>query len=1085
MCSVIINKGIKSTCKISLVISKSKSGKKMDYQSDRALDSSKQDAFKHTHYVEVLKDILKQSNTPLNIGLYGRWGVGKSSILHMLKEALSKKPLSRHFRYVEVDAWGFSAKSLQQDILVDLNNQLRAFSKNKMEDMLFNERTEAGRTIRQIPRKYWYAFLAAIAGIGIGIWPIVDSGMREFIVPLNLMGYVIILGTFVTIIRLIVNSSTTTVPRPISPFQFGEIYEKMVKRQKSKTLVVAIDNIDRCDDKVAVDLLGIIQTFMAKPGCVNILACDNEAIIKHLLNVNGELTDRECNEFLSKFFQVTIRIPPFIGENLDSYAQRLIDMRSVQFDPFVKQVLISGAVKNPRKINQFLNNITALYRLAEQKEKDGRLRRGSVTDHTDVLAKIVVLQHEWPEFYKVLEKEPRLLSDKNMNWKNNSEVLNNINKSADGLSDFLNATEVCFTNDFSPFLRLSQESYQADIPEIDQFELDVNANRLDSVRTAIGRLKAGKREPYVKKINALANEHAKDDNTLAVVNCTRVQIGILDMITDPAQRKMLLANLGRHLSETVVTYIEKYDYKKLFPATIEIEDVFSNKIFERLAEMSTAENKLDAQLTGMFMSNNKSIPQKILVQVDKNLEKLFETDDEGVVSLLQDEWSSQEWGSNNFKKPTRTLLKFYRSINLDDSPKDNERLALAGKIYGTVSSAERLRFILDIFSTAKKVAESGSMLPTQLFEVLDGIAEELDSRPYAQEFVRLLLQLIKIDVDQEHQKRTFEIVFKIIKKAPAAESAKTMSDLIGPLAEFLRVTAHGELKWFMEKASEHETHLLRSEKIIDAFWENFYSHGPNDKDIINYLVTKSPEDHEDKILSLLLPLASSGDEGQYSALLDALVDFGNSWPTLTAKKLRIQFIEASRDAPQPARIEMLENVAKSCESRETWMTLRQVASEMLLMTSGDDPGVLANAYRVLGAINARKILDPIGIDEAIDRADQLFETNNEVLRAHLDFVLNSTDYLNARQKRTVSDMFGRRIKIDAPKDAQLLALDYTQRLDRRILKRLTDDIVELAEKVQEDDIKNACREVLVSVKQDLRFFQKGKVERIFGRNVFE
>ncbi|MDE0401729.1 MAG: P-loop NTPase fold protein [Candidatus Poribacteria bacterium] len=452
----------------------SRSGKKADYQNDRALDSAKHDAFKHTHYVEVLKDILCQSNTPLNIGLYGRWGVGKSSILHMLKEVLAKRPLSSRFRYVEVDAWGFSAKSLQQDILVDLNNQLRAFPKNKMADMLFNERTEAGRTIRQIPPKYWYMFLAVMAGIGIGTWTVIDHMMWEFVVPLNLAGYTIILATFVRVIMLIINSSTTTVPRPISPFQFSEIYEKMVKKQKNKTLVVAIDNIDRCDDKVAVDLLGIIQTFMAKSHCVNILACDNEAITKHLRNVNEQYTDSECNEFLSKFFQVTIRIPPFIGENLDSYAQKLLKKRRIRFDPFVKQVLISGAVKNPRKINQFLNNITALYRLAEHKEKDGRLRKGSVTGHTDILAKIVVLQHEWPEFYKALEKEPKLLSDKGMEWKNN-ELLNN-NESADDLRDFLNATRVCFTNDLSPFLRLNQESYQADIPEIEQFELDVNAN---------------------------------------------------------------------------------------------------------------------------------------------------------------------------------------------------------------------------------------------------------------------------------------------------------------------------------------------------------------------------------------------------------------------------------------------------------------------------------------------------------------------------------------------------------------------------------------------------------------------------------
>ncbi|MDE0398605.1 MAG: hypothetical protein OXL96_12485 [Candidatus Poribacteria bacterium] len=572
---------------------------------------------------------------------------------------------------------------------------------------------------------------------------------------------------------------------------------------------------------------------------------------------------------------------------------------------------------------------------------------------------------------------------------------------------------------------------------------------------------------------------------LAVVNCTWVQIGILDMITDPTQRRMLLASLGWHLSETVALKLGDYDYEKLFLVSIEIEDVFSDKIFEKLAELCIVENKLDAQLVGLFISNNKSIPQKILDQVDKKLGDLLETNDEDVVPLLQDEWSSQEWESNNFTKPTSALRKFYNSINFDDSPKDNERLSLAGKVYGTVSPAERTMFISTILSTVEKSVESGLTLPTKLFKVLDGIAEKLGGRSYMQEFIQLLLRLVKIDVDQEHQKQAFEIAFKVIKKASAAESSKMVSDLTGPLAEFLRVTTHDELKWFMEMASEHEAHYLGSEKIVDAFWENFCTHGPNDKEIINYLVTKSPEERTDKILGLLLSLASSGDEGQYSSLLDALIDFGSSWPARTAKKLRVRFIEASRDASPPVRIAILENVAKSCKQRETWGTLRQVVDEVLLITSGDDLGVLADAYRVLDAVNDRKILDPIGIDGAIDRSDQLFETGDEMLRAHLDFVLNSTNSLNAGQKRKVSGMFRRWIKIDTPKHAQLLALDYARRLDRRILKRFADNIIELAEKVQEDDVRNECKEALISAKRDLSYSQKDNAERIFGRGVFE
>ena len=94
------------------------------------------------------------------------------------------------------------------------------------------------------------------------------------------------------------------------------------------------------------------------------------------------------------------------------YAEKLIKKRSVKISSFVKPILISGAIENPRKINQFLNIAVALYRLAEFKENDGRLQKGSITGNTNFLMKIIVIQHEWPEFYKVLESNSSLLNNK-------------------------------------------------------------------------------------------------------------------------------------------------------------------------------------------------------------------------------------------------------------------------------------------------------------------------------------------------------------------------------------------------------------------------------------------------------------------------------------------------------------------------------------------------------------------------------------------------------------------------------------------------------------------------------------------------
>ena len=112
----------------------------IDYYRDNALTGQKEDEFQHAHYVSVLKDILLKSQTPINVGLFGKWGVGKSSIVHMLSEAIAKDGQLTDFEYVEVDAWRISGKSLQQGILEEINAKVRdpPFTSEALEDKLYN-----------------------------------------------------------------------------------------------------------------------------------------------------------------------------------------------------------------------------------------------------------------------------------------------------------------------------------------------------------------------------------------------------------------------------------------------------------------------------------------------------------------------------------------------------------------------------------------------------------------------------------------------------------------------------------------------------------------------------------------------------------------------------------------------------------------------------------------------------------------------------------------------------------------------------------------------------------------------------------
>ncbi len=748
----------------------------VDYQPDKSLVSASQDKFKHTHYVEVIKDILLKSETPLNIGLYGRWGVGKSSILSILKEELKKEPFSRGFKYLFVDAWGLSGGSLKQEVLVELNSQLKKYSQSAIEDILYNVREETGTNIKNVFKRGWPFFAMFVGLLAIAYKLNILYNLHLHL--LTLMTGSTAITILSAIIKFSIGQSKRIIPRAASSYQFNQIYQNMVKKENKK-LVVVIDNLDRCDDKVAVDLLGLIQTFMTKQNCINILACDDEAIVNHLKRVKGEsYTEREGNEFLSKFFQVTIRIPPFIGENLDAYANELILQRSIKFDPFVKQILISGAVKNPRKINQFLNNIVALYRLAEFKEKDKRLPPGSITANTAFLTKMVVLRHEWPQFYKMLEKDSKLLDKINESFSMTPETVDpSINEifteeQNEGLKDFLSATQYCTVPDIRPFLRLNQETYEGEIPEIEKFQLDVNSSRLDLILEILNRSDEKGKEKYVKKMMAINDKHADEKAIPALLITTRVLIDVLNVITSPSIRVIALENIGRHLTSKLLGDLTKYDLNKLFVLINEMPLNYSDILYRNLRGLIKVDKSLNIDIIRGFLDNSAKISVITLDAFAQDVVNLFSEHESQILEIIKQACASSDWALNRFTKPVPFVIALINKIVFDGSDTDKNRLGVYQAIHNNLHISEKEAFVIHLQETVDK-AKDPSLYP-RLPTVLDSVRSLLttDVKDISSSIAKLFSSLVHLATsipDIGHKKSIFEILIQFYTKLKEKE----------------------------------------------------------------------------------------------------------------------------------------------------------------------------------------------------------------------------------------------------------------------------------------------------------------------------
>lgn len=740
-----------------------------DYQRDTALLDAKQDKFKHTHYVKVLEDILLKSEPPINIGLYGRWGVGKSSILNMLKSEI-ETILSKDFRYLYVDAWGLTGSTLQQEVLITINSQLKKYKESDLEDLLYNVREEKIVSLEKAFQRSW-PLVILIVGIAIG-YRFFSDQLINLIAVIGISTGVAVVSS---VMKYALGTSKRILSGAVSSYQFGAIYDKIVKKEPKK-LVVVIDNLDRCDDKVAVDLLGLIQTFMTRKNCINILACDDEAIVNHLHAVKGEAyTEKEGNEFLSKFFQVTIRIPPFIGENLDVYVSELISQRSIKFDPFVKQILISGAIKNPRKANQFLNNVVALYRLAELKEKDKRIPLDSITKHTDFLTKMIVLRHEWPKFYKYMEKNPGILDEVNSVFSGKlmelqlPEPIQAMFKDEEeeGLKDFLSATQYCTVRDIKPFLRLNQESYEGEIPEIEKFELDVSNGRLEVVTETLRNSNDKLKLDYVKKMISINDRHAKDGATAALLISTRVLVGALDVVDDQTMKQIALENLGRNLSSTLKEHFEKYDLNKLFPLISEMKSYYQDQLYRIMLDLIKVENKLNLDMIKQLLENNIYISNNSLAELDQKLTMLISENESEIINIIKEICINSSWASNKFAKPSQFIVTFISKILFDNSPVDNERIGIYLAIQNNLDLTEKKLFVKQVKISIDNLSNTNSILPTNLVEIIDNISKTMiqDLGPYVNDFFGTLTNATIKTPDQNQKKSLFEILFRIIKES--------------------------------------------------------------------------------------------------------------------------------------------------------------------------------------------------------------------------------------------------------------------------------------------------------------------------------
>ncbi|MCX7756864.1 MAG: KAP family NTPase [candidate division WOR-3 bacterium] len=486
---------------------------RINYIPDKEINIIEQEDLLGTSpYVETLKEIVQICETPFTIGLLGSWGSGKSSIIKTLQEHFNKnKDDKNKIRVFIYDAWKYSKDDFRRTFILELRRFFNLDIKEE-EELFYKDKVEE---IQHKPKfDKWSIAIFIVSLILFGFiyyfWNGKSIKAISLIGPLSFSSLI----TFIySIFRqvIIYHRVSITTSKIFAPEKFSERFEQTItsieKKKEINKVIIAIDNIDRCHQELAIEVLLTIKNFLGIKNVVFIVPVDCEGIKKYL-----KMSNQDANEFLRKLFNTTLTIKNFSDFELYEFALKLSEKYQLNLSPTVLSLISQEFSKNPRRIIQFLNTYQTEVFLAKEQEDKGIIPQSSVTGNLPMLAKLLIIREEWPDLYDLLNDDKTLLQkishafvEKNYKFNNeeNRWVLTMDNRELKLSEDqyrFLLRTQTIISDNLEPFF--VNKDLLIDVPdEINSLVINQDWGRLKELIT-INQLSLDNLLKFItKKIN--------------------------------------------------------------------------------------------------------------------------------------------------------------------------------------------------------------------------------------------------------------------------------------------------------------------------------------------------------------------------------------------------------------------------------------------------------------------------------------------------------------------------------------------------------------------------------------------------------
>lgn len=352
------------------------------------------DYFDGKGYVKKIKEAVKNKDIK-SIGVYGKWGIGKTSIIKNALSELIEEGEYKENQVVEYNAWKYNEYDFMRDFLIVCSSKIEGSKiAAEREESYYSDSSED----RQLYVMLWKKFLTFIKKS----WRVLLTIFLIYILGIILILYVnkiqpqwydcadlltpltITLISFILPLFLVSEITHKSVSKKFSPEQFARDFEDIVKEKK---ILIFIDDIDRCNYDEIKSTFDTLKTFIL----------DENYNVKFIIPVDPNILfnslDEQTYDYFSKIIDYPIEIKNYTKVKFEPLKEEILADVKDEYKSIASDGLYLASkfyIDTPRKMKKFANEfINEIYNYSPNE----------IYDKGYMFAKLIILKNEFSNYY--------------------------------------------------------------------------------------------------------------------------------------------------------------------------------------------------------------------------------------------------------------------------------------------------------------------------------------------------------------------------------------------------------------------------------------------------------------------------------------------------------------------------------------------------------------------------------------------------------------------------------------------------------------------------------------------------------------